>query len=336
MEQDILAPDQAEIANYTETDIFAWANNLVQYKDSLKIELFLINKNFILYRTAIAKELQKQLEPLFIDGILEYILDGAENGLVVRGFEEAEDEEGVLQRTQVFKVEKAREALNWLKTQEHAIEIFNDEEHDFKRMKGILARVSHPDIKQAIYIVKVLPQSNIMRGKAGWMIREGKFVAFDADAAIRIPPDNQLLIIDQDLYVFSQSRLKQLFGYDAKEASIAEKKVAAIEANFQLSFPEGLTLQHMVAGKKSTIKKLQKIEPTAVKQQELLDHAEEMDIDLMADDSGAIIIMDGKDLDKFVNLLNDDYLESGLTGQRYEIVRKRPIKPQEDQALPTI
>lgn len=328
-QEDILAPEQAEKDNYKETDVFAWANNLLEYKDGLKIDLFLINKQYVLYRTSLAAELRKQLEPLFIDGLLEYLYNGAETGMIVRGFEEAEDEAGVLQRTQLFKVQKARELLNYLKTQEHEIEVFSDEEHDFKRIKGIIARVTHPDMKQPAYIVKVLPQSNIMRGKVGWMLRGGKFVPFDADAALRIPADNQLLIIDQDIYVFSQTRLKQLFGYDAKEASIAEKKVAEISANFRLSFPDGMTLQNLVEGKKSTIKKLQKIEPTSVKQEELIEHANELQIDLMEDDSGAIIIMDDKDLDKFVNLLNDDYMESALTGQRYEIIKKKPIKPTE-------
>ena len=334
MDQDILAPDQSEIDNYQQTDVFLWANNLVQYKDDLRIELFFIDKSMMLYKTKLSKDLHKQLEPLFIDGLLEYVLNGAETGLVVRGFEEAEAEEGVLQRTQVFKVQKARELLNLLKTQEHELESFSDEEHDFKRIKGILARVSHPEITQAIYIAKVLPQANVMRGKAGWLLREGRFVPFDADGALRIPNDNQLLILDQDLYAFSQTRLKQLFSYDAKEASIAEQKVAAIQANFRLTFPEGLTLQHLVAGKRSTIKKLQHIDPTAVKQQDLMDHAEEMNINLMEDDSGAIIIMDGKDLDKFVNLLNDDYIESAMTGQRYEVIRKRPIKIKEEDELP--
>lgn len=329
--EDILAPDQAEIDNYKETDVFAWANNLTQYKGELKIELFLVNKNYVLYKTNLAKELGKQLEPLFIDGLLEFVLQGAEIGLSVRSFEEAEDEEGVLQRTQVFKVEKARETLNWLKTQESEIEMFNEEEHDFKRMKGIVARVSHAALDKPFYVVKVLPQTNIMRGKTGWMVRRGMFVAFDADAAVRIPVDNQLLILEQDLYAFSQPKLKQMFGYDAKEASVAAKKVDEINSNFKLTFPEGMDLQKLVAGKKSTIKKLQKVEPGTIKQQELLDHAEELNVDLMEDESGSIIIMDGKDLDKFVNLLNDDYLESGLTGQRYEILRKRPIKPPKEE-----
>jgi hypothetical protein len=330
MQEDVLAPDQAEIDHYQETDIFAWANNLVQYKDELVIDLFLINKNSVLYKTTVSKELRKQLEPFFIDGILEYIMDGVDNGLIVRGFEKAASEEMVLQRTQVFKVERAREVLNWIKYQAHEIEVFKESEHDFSRMRGLIARISHPELKQPAYAVKVLSKSNSMGARIGWMIREGKFVPFDADAVVRIPQDNQMLILEQDLYVFNESKLKQLFGYDAKEALIAEQKIAEIEANFQLTYPEGMNLQKMLAGSKSAIKKLQKIVPSSVKQQELLDHAEELDIDLMADDSGAIIIMDKKDANKFVNLLNDDYMESSLTGQRYEIVRKRLYKPDND------
>lgn len=332
MSEDILAPDQAEIDNYQETDVFLWANNLVQYKDELQIDLFLINRNYVLHRMKLAKELKKQLEPLFIDSILEYVLDGAQTGLIVRGFEEAEAEEHVLQRTQLFKVEKAREAINWIKHQEKEVEVFKDEEHDISRMRGIIARVTHPGLTQQIFVVKVLPRASVMSGRVGWMERESLFMPFDAGAVLRIPQDNQLLILDQDLYVFSETRLKQLFGYNAKEASIAEQKVEDIETNFRLSYPEGMSLQTMIAGKKSIIKKLQKIDPKMVTQQALLDHADELGIELMADDSGTIILMEKSDVDKFVNLLNDDYMESPLTGQRYEIVSKRPIKEKEDEA----
>jgi len=334
MDQDVLAPEQAEKDNYQETDVFAWANNLLQYKEDLKIDLFLISKNYLPYRTKLAESLSGQLEALFIDGLLEYLFEGAENGMVVRGFEEAEAESGVLQRTQVFKVVHARETLNFIKTQEHEIEVFNGDEHDFGRMKGIVARVSHPDMKQDVFVVKVLPRSNVMQGKAGWMLRSGKFVPFDAEAAVRVPADNQLLILDQDMYVFSQARLKQMFSYDAKEAIIAEKKVKEVNANFRLSFPEGQNMQTLIEGKRSIIKKLQKLDVSAVKQEQLLDHAEELGIDLMQDDAGAIIIMDDKDMSKFVNLLNDDYMESPLTGQRYEIIQKRLLKLEDDAEQP--
>ena len=320
---------------YEPTDIFQWANNLVQYKDELNIDLFFFNKNGIVYRTSRSAELDKQMEPLFIDELLETVLDGAEKGMVVRGFEEAEVEADVLQRTRLKNVEKAVNVLTWVRTQESEMELFSDEVHDIKRMKGAIARVSHEGM-QTFYVIKQLPAAQMMSGKVGWMVRNGKFVPFDADAAIRIPSDNQLLVLEGDMYVFSQPKLKSLFGYDAKEAFIADQKVREIEANFRLSFAEGLTMQNLVKGRRSTIKKLQKIEPTLMTQEQLLNHAEEVGVELMEDDSGAIIIMDEKDLVKFVNLLNDDYIESPVTGLRYEIKSKKPLKEpdsKEDESL---
>lgn len=315
------------------SDVFAWANNLVQFKDELKFDLFLINKNYVVYKTSLGRELDKQLEPIFIDEMLEYVLQGAAEGLITRSFEEAEAEDNVLQVTALDNVEHLKEVLNWVKTSERDIEVFKEEEHDFKRIKGIMARVSHPEMKQSFYIFKVLPQSQVMKGSTGWMLRNGKFIAFDADAAVRIPTDSQLLLLEDDLYVFNQTKLKQLFSYDAKEAAIAKQKVAEIEANYTLSFDEGNDMQTLVKDKKALIKKLQKIEPGVVKQEDLMSHAEEMGVNLMQDDSGSIIIMDSKDMAKFINLLNDDYMESPMTGQRYEIVKKKPLKVDEESEL---
>lgn len=322
---------KAEISNYQETDVFAWANNLIQYKDELKVELFFISKNYVLYKTSLVDGLKKQLEPIFIDEMLEYILDGADSGLIVRGFEQAEAETNVLQRTQVFKVEKLRETLGWLKTQEREIVLFKDDEHDINHMKGVLARVTHAELAEPFYVAKVLPKSQVMKGKTGWMLRSDKFVPFDAEAAMRLPSDPQLLILSQDLYVFNQGKLKTLFGYDAKEASIAEAKIREIEEHFRLSFAEGAGIQDLVKGKKSTIQKLQKLDTSKMTQEQVLKYAEDMDLDLMADDSGAIIIMDDKDLATFVNVLNEDYMESPVTGERFEIIKKRPLKIKDEE-----
>lgn len=331
-ENTVEAQRQKEIDSYQETDVFAWANNLVQYKDELKIELFFISKNYVLYRTAMADGLKKQLEPIFIDDLLDFVLEGAEKGLIVRGFEDAEAESNVLQRTQVFKVDKLRETLGWLHTQEREIVLFKDEEHDINHMKGVLARVSHPEMDKPFYLAKVLPKSQVMKGKQGWMLRADKFVPFDAEAALRLPTDPQLLVIDQDLYVFSQSKLKTLFGYDAKEASIAEAKVREIMDVYGLSFPEGVGMNALLKGKKQLIQKLQKLEVGKVSQEKALEYAEDMDLELMPDDQGKIIIMDEKDLTTFVNIINEDYWESPLTGERYEIIKKRPLKVKDDEA----
>ena len=315
-----------------EADIFLWANNLVQIKEGLKVELFLINKNSVVYKTMRSKELELSIHQALIDPILEYVLSGANEGLTVRSFEEAEAEAMVLQRTKLSKVIKAREILSWLSTQEAEIEQFVEEEHDLKRIKGIIARVSHPELNEPFYIPKIMPSANMMKGNSGWLMRGGKFVPFDADGAFRLPADNQMLILGQDIFVFNQAKLEQLFNYNAKKAAIAEKKVAEITSNFKLSFEDGLSMNNLVMDKKPLINKLQNIDTGAITQEQLLDHAEELGLDMMTDGDGSIIIMDSKDMTKFVNLLNDDYYESPMTGLRYEIKSKKPLKLSDDQS----
>jgi len=335
MDEDVATPkDGYDSKDYVETDVFAWANNLVQYKDELKVELFFISKNYVLYKTALAEGLKKQLEPIFIDEMLEYILEGVDKGLIVRGFEAAEAEENVLQRTQVHRVDKLRETLGWVKTQEHEIVLFKESEHDINHMKGVMARVSHAEMPKPFYVFKVLPKSQVMKGQAGWMLRGDKFIPFDADAALRLPTDPQLLVLDQDLYVFSQPKLKTLFDYDAKEQAIAESKIREIEETYKLSFAEGLGIQNLVKDKKALVKKLQKLEVGKITQEQILEQSESMDLGVMNDDSGAIIIMDDKDITKFINLMADDYYESSTTGERYEILKKRLLKPDKDDDNP--
>lgn len=318
-------------AEYQPSDIFVWANNLYQYKGQLEVELFLINKNNVMYRTKLAEELDKQLQPLFIDNILDFVLKGAGEGLVVRGFEDAEEEENVLQRTQWQNIEKLMEVMHWIRTQEEEMELFIEEEHDLKRMKAVMARGTHPQL-QPFYIIKQLPRAQILKGEGAWMAMNKTFLPMDA-ATLRIPAANELLILDQDIYVFNQQKLDSLFGYNAKKNSIAEKKVEEITAQYSLAFAEGNDMQTLVKGNRALVNKLQKLEVNPeLKQDQVMTHAEDVGIDLMQDDSGAIIIEDTKDMMKFVNLINDDYVESPLTGQRYEIRNKKILKPDDDSS----
>lgn len=134
------------------------------------------------------------------------------------------------------------------------------------------------------------------------------------------------MITGDDIFVFNQRKFETLFGYSVKDEMVAKEKVAQIEANYKLSFPEDVTIHDLVKEKKRVVKKLQDMEIGGITQEQLLDHAEEMGVELMTDDAGAIIIMDGKDLDTFVGILNDDYVESNLTGKKYEMRSKRLLE----------
>lgn len=306
------------------TDIFLWANNTDGVKNDLDVELFLFNKNYTPYSTNFASELNAQIKPLFLYDILGFVTMGAGTGLSVRDFELSDGEENTLLRTDLEKVGRAETLIHLIEHERHDIVEFSEEEHEFKRIKGIAARFTLKDApEKTFYIIKMVQQSNVLKGATSWEFREGKFGAFQAEVGFKLPTDNQVLVINKDIFVFNQGKFERLFNYDYKKQAIADARVAEIEQQYKLSFPEGLTLNDMVRERKKIVTKLQKLEVGGVTQEQAVEYADEMQLDIMTDDAGAIIIMDGHDLDTFVSLINEDYMTSHITGKRYEIKSKK-------------
>jgi len=316
----------AEEAKKEPTDIFLWANQADRHKDELEIDLYMFTKGYTVYATNYAKELKNQLKVLFLYDMISQVQTGAATGMTVRDFEAAAAEENVLERTTLEKVEHAQEVIEQIAYGEEALEVFNEGDHEFKKVKGIIARFSRKGA-EPFYVAKMLPQSQVLKGATAWMYLSGSFQPFAADAGLRITPDNQVLIADGDVFAFSETKFIRLFGYDAKKFAVAEEKIAEIEKHFKLTFPEGMTFDALVRDTPSLVSKLQKIDPTMVTQDQVVEQSDEMGIGLMTDDNaGSIIIMDAKDAAKFVNLLHDDYITSDMTGMKYEIKGKKELK----------
>ncbi len=308
------------------TDIFNWANLTDGIKDQLQIDLFLYTKGYTVYATNYTQELKQQLKVLFLYEMISEVQTGAATGLTVREFEAAEAEDNVLEYTTLDKAEHVQEVIEQIAYGEEGLEVFSEGDHEFKKVKGIIARFRHAG-REPFYITKLLPQAQVLKGATAWIFNEGSFRPFAADAGLRITPDNQVLIIGNDIFVFDEVKFVRLFGYDAKKFALAEEKIKAIEEHFKLSFPEGASLDTLVRDSKPLVNKLQKIDPQLVTQQQLMDHNDEIGMDLMQDDAtGAIILMDTKDVQKFVNLLNDDYVTSEMTGIKYEVKNKKELR----------
>lgn len=314
------------------TDIFLWANNTDGIKKELDVEFFLFNKNYTPYSTSFSSDLNAQIKPLFLYDIINFVNLGAGTGLSVRDFELSDGEENTLLRTDLDKVGRAETLIHLIEKERHDIVEFSQEEHEFKRIKGIVARFTHKDDpKKAFYSIKAISQGNVLSGATSWEFRDGKFGAFQAEVGLKMPNDNQVLIIDKDIFVFNQAKFEKLFNYDYKKQALADQKVVEIEKQFKLSFPDGVDLQSLVRERKKIVNKLQKMEIGAVTQEQALEYADEMQLELMTDDNGAIIIMDGNDLDMFVNLINEDYITSEITGKRYEIKSKKLLDEPEGE-----
>lgn len=309
-----------------QTDIFLWANQADRDKDQLAIDLFLFTKGYTVYATNYAKELKAQLKVLFLYDMISTVQTGAATGMMVRDFEAAAAEDNVLERTDLDKVEHAQEVIEQILYGEEGLEVFREGDHEFKKVKGIVARFTKPG-GQPFFVAKLLPQSQVLKGATAWMYNGDSFQPFSADAGLRITPDNQVLIASNDIFAFSETKFIRMFGYDAKKFAVAEEKIKEIEAHFKLKFPDGMTFDSLVRDTPSLVSKLQKVDPTIVTQEQVVDHADEMGLELMTDDAaGEIIIMDAKDAAKFVNLLNDDYVTSDMTGIKYELKGKKELR----------
>jgi hypothetical protein len=314
------------------TDIFLWANNIDGIKKELDVEFFLFNKHYTPYTTSFNSELNSQIKPLFLFDLINFVTMGAGTGLSVRDFELSESEDNVLLRADLEKVGRAETLLHLIEHQRNDIAEFSEQDHEFKRIKGIIAKFTHKDAPdKPFYSIKQISQGQVLKGSTAWEFRDGKFGAFQADVGLKIPPDNQVLIIDKDIFIFNQSKFTALFNYDYKKQALADQKVAEIEKQFRLSFPEGMDLQSLVRERKKIVNKLQKIEVGQITQEQVIEYADNMQLELMSDDTNAIIIMDGNDLDMFVNLINEDYITSEITGRRYEVKSKKLLDDPEGE-----
>ena len=271
------------------------------------------------------------MRALFLYDAVNTVNFGAGTGLSVRDYEMSDAEENVLLRTKLEKVGRAETLLHLIEKERASIDTFSETDHEFKRIKGAILRCKEEG-KEPFYIVKAVQQSNVLTGAASWELNGGTLSTFKADIGVKMPTDNQVLILGNDIFIFSQPKFEKLFQYEYKKQLLADAKVAEIEKAYKLSFAEGLDLQSLVRERKKIVNKLQKLEIGAVSQEQAIDYADKMELELMSDEKNQIIIMDGNDLDMFVNLINEDYITSEITGKRYEIKSKKLLGEPEGEA----
>jgi len=316
-----------------EFDVFQWANSVDEIKNNISVELFLFNKNYTPYKVRYSDVLMQTIRSMFMLEAVEYVIKEADKGLECREYELSDGEDKVIYRIALEKVGRAETLIHLIENEYKDIAFFTDNEYEFKRIKGIVAKFTYPgdDGQKTFYIAKGLAASSALKGKLSWELNGESFEPLTADVAIKVPEGNETAIVDGNIVIFNQSKFEKLFQYDYKQQLISEQKAKELQDAYSLSFPEGLTLNALLEDKKPLVKKLQAVEIGEMKQDQLLDYADEMQLELMTDDDGRIIIMDDKDLNMFVNLLSEDYFVSPVNGRRYEIKSKKLLDEPEGE-----
>ena len=315
-------------------DVFHWANEVDEIKNNVSVELFLFNKNYTPFKVRYSDQLTNSVKAMFMQEAISYINKEVDKGLECREYEKSDGEDKVIYRTNLANVGRAETLIHLIKNEYRDIDYFSDNEYEFKKIKGIIAKFTYPggEGQKTFYIAKGMASSSALKGATAWELNGESFEPFTAEVAIRMPDDNQVAIVEDTVIIFNQSKFETLFQYDYKSQVIAEEKAKEIERKYHLSFAEGLTLNALLQDRKPLLKKLQAMDiEEEMSQQDLVDYADEVQVELMTDDDGSIIIMDDKDLTMFVNLLNEDYYVSPVNGRRYEIKSKKLMKEAEGE-----
>lgn len=313
--------------NSEQFDVFLWANEIDEIKNNVSAELFLFNKNYTPFKIKYSDQLTNSVKSMFMNEAVKFIIEEANKGLECREYEKADGEEKVIYHTKLEKVGRAETLIHLIENEYKDIDYFSENEYEFKKIKGIIARFTYPGGDagtKTFYIAKIISASSALKGASSWEINGESFEPFSAEVALKMPDDNQVAIIDGTVVIFNQAKFENLFQYDYKSQVIAEEKAKELTEKYKLSFAEGLTLNSLLQDKKPVLKKLQSMDiAEEMPQEKLIDYADDMQLELMTDDDGSIIIMDDKDLTMFVNLLNEDYYVSPVNGRRYEIKSKK-------------
>lgn len=316
------------------TDIFSWANMVDGERDDLTVEVFLISKHYTLHRLPYTTAIEKRLHTNFLYNLISLVEHEASVGTPVLAID-SHEEETAIRFVPTSNVGNAAMVMEQLEAGYKDIVDFNEQEHEIRRMKGIVVTYHYPDKKRKpFHIVKLVQQSQIMTAKKTWEItREGKLGEMQADSVVAMNNDCQMLVINDTMFVFHLAKFAALFNYDLYKYSLLEQKINDIEKRFKLSYPEGLSMMTLANNNKTLADRIMASNPDSITQDKLLEQADEFGLALMTDDAGAIIIIDVRDAAMFANLLNDNYLESNATGMHYVATKKQEVPDVVDKQI---
>jgi len=317
-------------AAFEPVDVFQWANNTDAFKNELELELFVFNKNLTPYSLQIGPELKHKMLALFVYDIINTVAMGGGTGLQVRNYvEAAADDLAILEISSEKQESRRASTVLWLIEKErHDIIEFNEAEHDYKRLKGMVLRCTAPGGK-VFHVFKQFKATAAVQGGKDFVLQKDKLQQFTQDLAFKIDASNQVLAVDNTLFIFSQSKYEALFDTKPHTIARANENGRQIDKLFKLSMPLVVPeIAIMAQGDKAATKKLSEVNPHLMSQEEVINAADEFAIELMTDDTGAIILMDTNDVKVFLDILLDNFVH-GSTGIPYVAKTKKELEPQE-------
>lgn len=317
-------------------DIFNFVNLIggenLQTKD-MAVQLVVMNKDFDLFRATTKNDMTNGLIESFLGPISKLLVNGPDRGLQVLDYDPVtKPEHEVIWTLPAEEVPAFQVVQQQLEQPFDELPVYEDESGDLDGVTTLALQIQTPHGDIVIF-QRIMPNYILKKSRKLSVIFDGaSFGKLDEPAAFQISKNNHAFYFNGKIYVLDQPAFEYIFDYQDKKADIAEEKLTQIETSClgSILLEEGKTLSALLAGDKTAINKLQKLDENSTLNTATLPKIKlEWDRDIKIDPStGKMIIETKGDVKELINILNDDYLLSNVTAGRYAVHSKRKIIPK--------
>ena len=201
-----------------------------------------------------------------------------------------------------------------------------DDENRYEDIWAYMIRISQ-GINQIVLVRKSFPSHILKKDFAMWL-RQGRFTKFENNV-FSLDKKFDALLINDEFIVFQKTNFEKSFLFDIKMEEQARRNTKEIRDNYNLleindaSIDEYLDIP--------TIAKLQKVDMALITDgtmsyDNLSQFCDEFNLSIAKNDATHRFAPQNKaEFKKFIKLLSDDYLESGLTERHYDVHSKERL-----------
>lgn len=188
------------------------------------------------------------------------------------------------------------------------------------------------DGESVVLYKKKYPINLLKRGRTIFLTKSSEYIDELKDDILRIDRSFQFLAIGDTVIVANLKTLEKDMGYDKAIREQAQKIIKTIAS---LEFLADMTKLEQMANTPKIAKKINQIKNSPVidvvkkdknKIKKIIDEIDELKKSLNFDSEGKLELTSKTGVEKFLKLLNDDYLKSELTEVVYNSLNKENLK----------
>lgn len=311
-------------------DVFLWANKTDGRKDKLDVELFAVTKSSEVFRVNHNAAINHQFFALFLYGLINTVQTSGITGAKVVDYAKSEGHHNALPSIRVNEVPAAETVIEYLDyTQDIGVLDLNHIEA--KKMLAVCAKFTDRETSDSFYIFKHIRPASILVGNTiSYTISDGYMEELKSGCALKIDPSDQVLVLNDAMFVFNKSKFESMFQYDPVSIAEARKNGKMLDERLSIATPTiGQGIEFICKDSRSLTKRLAKLNPVNMTRDIVEEIISEYDVNLMTDNANNnLIVMDASDAKNLLDIVEDNFVR-GTAGTAYIAKNKKELDPVE-------